>query len=67
MKSRSELFARLAEGHAAALGPAQRMLVRTPLAGRTALGKALRAGAVAWTTAKQDLPLRIQVNPVDIG
>ena len=50
-----------------ALGPAQRMLVRTPLAGRTALGKALRAGAVAWTTAKQDLPLRIQVNPVDIG
>ena len=50
-----------------ALGPAQRMLVRTPLAGRTALGKALRAGAVAWTTAKQDLPLRVQVNPVDIG
>ena len=50
-----------------ALGPAQRILVRTPLAGRTALGKALRAGAVAWTTAKQDLPLRIQVNPVDIG
>lgn len=49
------------------LGPAQRILVRTPLAGRTALGKALRAGAVAWTTSKQDLPLRIQVNPVDIG
>ena len=50
-----------------ALGPAQRMLVRTPLAGRAALGKALRAGAVAWTTARQDLPLRIQVDPVDIG
>lgn len=50
-----------------ALGPAQRILVRTPLAGRTALGKALRAGAVAWTTSKQDVPLRIQVNPVDIG
>ena len=49
------------------LGPAQRILVRTPLAGRTALGKALRAGAVAWTTSKQDVPLRIQVNPVDIG
>lgn len=48
-------------------GPAQRMLVRAPLTGRSALGKALRAGAVAWTTSKQELPLRIQVNPVDIG
>ena len=50
-----------------ALGPAQRMLVRSPLQSRSALGKALRAGAVAWATAKQEAPLRIQVDPVDIG
>lgn len=48
-------------------GPAQRMLVRAPLSGRDALGKALRVGQAAWSTAKHDLPLRIQVNPVDIG
>ncbi len=53
--------------NSAEYGPAQRMLVRTPLKGRNALGKALRAGEVAWSTAKQDLPLRVQVNPVDIG
>lgn len=53
--------------NSAEYGPAQRMLVRTPLKGRNALGKALRAGQVAWSTAKQDLPLRVQVNPVDIG
>ena len=51
----------------AALGPAQRMLVRAPLAGRDALGKALRAGAVSRAARKQDAPLRIQVNPIDIG
>ncbi|AQQ15319.1 Primosomal protein N' [Corynebacterium glaucum] len=48
-------------------GPAQRMLVRVPLASRTALGKALRAGAVNRGARKQELPLRIQVNPIDIG
>jgi len=50
-----------------ALGPAQRILVRAPLAGRSELGKALRAAQVAWATSKQDTPLRVQINPVDIG
>ncbi|WP_181896854.1 primosomal protein N' [Corynebacterium senegalense] len=48
-------------------GPAQRMLVRSPLAGRAELGRALRAGSVSRATRKQDLPLRIQVDPVNIG
>lgn len=48
-------------------GPAQRMLVRAPLSTRDALGRSLRAGQVAWATAKLDVPLRVQVNPVDIG
>ena len=46
---------------------AQRVLIRTPLSSRTALGKALRAAAVNRATRKQDLPLRIQVNPMHIG
>jgi len=48
-------------------GPAQRVLIRTPLSTRNALGKALRAAAVNRATRKQDLPLRIQVNPMHIG
>lgn len=48
-------------------GHAQRVLIRTPLSSRTALGKALRAAAVNRATRKQDLPLRIQVNPMHIG
>ena len=48
-------------------GPAQRMLVRAPLAGRNALGAALRAGLVSRGARKADLPLRVQVNPVNIG
>ena len=43
------------------------MLVRSPLAGRTALGRALRAGRVAWDASKPEVPLRVQVNPIDIG
>lgn len=50
-----------------ALGPAQRMLVRSPLAGRSELGNALRAAAVNRAARKQDAPLRIQVDPVRIG
>lgn len=50
-----------------AVGSAQRVLIRTPLSTRTALGKALRAAAVNRATRKQDLPLRIQVNPMHIG
>lgn len=48
-------------------GPAQRMLVRAPLAGRDGLGKALRAGVASRAARKVDLPLRVQVNPIDMG
>lgn len=51
----------------ARVGPAQRMLVRAPLAGRNQLGVALKAGAVSRGARKQDGPLRIQVNPIQIG
>lgn len=51
----------------AEFGPAQRMLVRSPLAGRAELGRALRAGAVSRATRKQDLPLRVQVDPINVG
>ena len=51
----------------AALGEAQRVLIRTPLSSRNALGKALRAANVNRATRKQDAPLRIQVNPMHIG
>ena len=49
------------------LGEAQRVLIRTPLSTRNALGKALRAGNVNRATRKQDAPLRIQINPMHIG
>lgn len=48
-------------------GPAQRMLVRAPLTTRNDLGKALRAGSVSRGARKVELPLRIQVNPINIG
>ena len=49
-------------------GPPQRFLVRSPLDGyRYALGKALRAGLVERYTLRQDLPLRVQVDPIHIG
>lgn len=48
-------------------GPAQRMLVRAPLTTRNNLGKALRAGSVSRGARKVELPLRIQVNPINIG
>lgn len=48
-------------------GPAQRILIRTPLGARSELGRALRAAAVARATRKDELPLRIQVDPVHIG
>ncbi|QPK82421.1 primosomal protein N' [Corynebacterium qintianiae] len=49
------------------LGPAQRMLVRSPLVGRAELGLALRAAAASRAARKQEAPLRIQVDPVHIG
>ncbi|OIR45582.1 primosomal protein N' [Corynebacterium sp. NML130628] len=48
-------------------GPAQRMLVRCPVQDRNGLGRALRAGLISRATRKQDLPLRVQVDPLHIG
>lgn len=55
------------EWDANAHGPAQRMMVRSPLAGRDALGKSLRAGVASRGARKVDLPLRVQVNPINMG
>lgn len=48
-------------------GPAQRMLIRTPLGPRSELGQALRAAQVARAARKNDLPLRVQMDPIHIG
>lgn len=48
-------------------GPPQRILVRTPLGPRAELGVALRTAAVARSLRKDELPLRIQVDPPHIG
>ncbi|KQB85829.1 primosomal protein N' [Corynebacterium lowii] len=48
-------------------GPAQRVLVRTPLGPRGELGAALKAAMVARIARREDLPLRVRVDPVHIG
>ncbi|RNE49215.1 primosomal protein N' [Corynebacterium alimapuense] len=48
-------------------GPAQRILLRTPPGPRSGLGSALRAAAIARAGHKDNLPLRIQVDPIQIG
>ncbi|QGU07498.1 Primosomal protein N' [Corynebacterium occultum] len=48
-------------------GPPQRLLIRTPLGPRSELGRALRSAMVARAARKDDLPLRIQVDPIHIG
>ena len=48
-------------------GPPQRLLIRTPLGPRSELGKALRAANSNRSARKDDLPLRIQVDPINIG
>ena len=48
-------------------GVPQRMLIRTPLGPRSELGKALRSAQVARAVRKNDLPLRVQMDPVHIG
>lgn len=61
--------------HAEVLGPVdladetyqQRVLIRAPLSTRTALGASLRAANVNRASRKQEAPLRIRVNPTDIG
>lgn len=51
----------------ARFGPPQRIVVRTPLGPRSELGKALRQANAARSTRKDELPLRIQVDPVNVG
>lgn len=48
-------------------GPPQRLLLRAPLGPRSDLGRSLRAAVVAKAGRREDLPLRIQVDPVHIG
>lgn len=48
-------------------GPPQRLLIRTPLGPRSELGRALRSAQVARAVRKNDLPLRIQMDPIHIG
>ena len=48
-------------------GPPQRVLVRVPLGPAGELGRALKAAAVARVARRDDLPLRIQVDPVSVG
>ena len=50
-------------------GPPQRYLIRVPLAEsrRYALGKALRAGLVKLYLQRDNLPLRVQVDPLHVG
>ncbi|KQB85512.1 primosomal protein N' [Corynebacterium oculi] len=48
-------------------GPAQRVLVRAPLGPRGELGSALKSAMVARIARREDLPLRVRVDPVRIG
>lgn len=50
-----------------ALGPPQRFLVRVPLGPRDELGTALRTGLIRRAAIKDSAPLRVQVDPVNIG
>ena len=48
-------------------GPPQRLVVRTPLGPRSQLGRALRSANAARSARKDDLPLRIVVDPIHVG
>lgn len=48
-------------------GPPQRALIRTPLGPRSQLGTALRNANAARSARKDELPLRIQVDPIHVG
>lgn len=48
-------------------GPAQRVLLRTPLGPRSQLGAILKKGLVARAARKDTLPLRVQMDPIRIG
>lgn len=48
-------------------GLPQRALIRTPLGPRSQLGTALRNANAARSARKDELPLRIQVDPIHVG
>lgn len=48
-------------------GSPQRVLIRVPRGPRSQLGAALKAAATARVARKEDLPLRIQIDPVHVG
>lgn len=48
-------------------GPAQRVLIRSPLGPRAQLGRALRRANAGRSARKEDAPLRIQVDPIHVG
>lgn len=48
-------------------GPPQRLLVRTPPGPRSELGRALRRANAQRSARKNDLPMRIQVDPIHVG
>lgn len=51
----------------ARFGPPQRLIVRAPLGRRDELGVALKEVLVARVAHGEDLPLRIQIDPVTVG
>ena len=48
-------------------GPPQRLVVRAPLGSRSQLGRALRRANAARSARKDELPLRITVDPIHVG
>lgn len=48
-------------------GPPQRVLIRVARGPRSQLGSALKAAASARIARKEDLPLRIQIDPMNVG
>ena len=48
-------------------GPPQRLVVRVPLGPRSQLGRALRKANAARSARKDELPLRITVDPIHVG
>lgn len=48
-------------------GDPQRILIRTPLGPRSELGIALRQAQIKRASHKDELPLRVQVDPIQIG
>ncbi|APT84825.1 primosomal protein N' [Corynebacterium aquilae] len=48
-------------------GPAQRLLVRAPISQRAALARALKHAMSQRAAQKDELPIRLQVNPIQFG